>query len=255
MLGWKIFVHSVRMVFGNLKQVLQITFGPALIATALIVALFMVSGVPLEAFEAEAGELPTGTSPGSVLLLVFGLMMVFAITMFWIAVSWHRFILLEEYPRGIIPTFRFDRILAYLGRALLLGLLMAIAWIPGGLLLSALVQSSPVLAILATAAYMVFLVVCMYRLTIILPAAAIGHPVTLGEAWNSTTGTAGAVLVLLIVAFLFQLLVQLVFTVLAIIPVLGVLLTVFFGVLVLPMINVSIFTTMYGVFIEKRELS
>ena len=37
--------------------------------------------------------------------------------------------------------------------------------------------------------------------------------------------------------------------------VLGVLLTVFFGTLILPMINVSIFTTMYGVFIEKRELS
>ena len=255
MLGWQIFVHSVRMVFGNLKQVLQVTVGPALIGTALIVALFMVSGVPLEIFEAEAGDLPPGTSAGSVLLLVFGLVAVIFVTMFWIAVSWHRFILLEEYPSGIFPTFRFDRILAYLGRALLLVLLMAIAWVPGGLLLGALVQSSPVLAIFLVLAYVLFLVVCLYRLTIILPAAAIGHPITLGEAWNSTTGTAGAILVLLVVAFLFQLVVQLVFTVLAIIPVLGILLTVFFGVLVLPMINVSIFTTMYGVFIEKRELS
>ena len=33
------------------------------------------------------------------------------------------------------------------------------------------------------------------------------------------------------------------------------LLTVFFGTLILPMINVSILTTMYGIFIEKRELS
>ncbi|MES0825557.1 hypothetical protein [Ruegeria sp. SCP11] len=255
MLGWQIFVHSVRMVFGNLKQVLQITVSPALIATALIVALFMVSGIPLEAFEADSGELPPGVSAGSVLLLVFGLIVVIFVTMFWIAVSWHRFILLEEYPKGIFPTFRFDRILAYLGRAILLGLLMAIAWIPGGLLLGALVQTSPVLAIILILAYMLFLAVCMYRLTIILPAAAIGHPVTIGEAWNSTTGTAGALIVLLIVAFLFQLVVQLVFTVLAIIPVLGILLTVFFGVLVLPMINVSIFTTMYGVFVEKRELT
>ncbi|WP_170361037.1 hypothetical protein [Ruegeria arenilitoris] len=255
MLGWQIFVHSVRMVFGNLKQVLQITFGPALIATALIVVLFVVSGVPLEAFEAETGELPPGTSPGSVLLLVFGLAMVLAITTFWIAVSWHRFILLEEYPKGIFPTFRFDRILAYLGRAFLLGLIMAIASLPGWMLLTAVVQSSPVLAIILVFAYMVFLMVCLYRFSIILPAAAIGHPVTPLEAWNSTSGAASALLVMLIVAFLFQLLVQLVFTVLAIIPVLGVLLTLFFGVLVLPMINVSIFTTMYGVFIEKRALT
>ncbi|NOD76089.1 MULTISPECIES: hypothetical protein [unclassified Ruegeria] len=255
MLGWQIFVHSVRMVFGNLKQVLQITFGPALIATALIVALFMVSGVPLEAFEAETGELPPGTSPGSILLLVFGLIAVIFVTMFWIAVSWHRFILLEEYPNGILPTFRSDRILAYFGRAILLVLLMAIAWLPGGVVLGTFVQSSPVLGILLLVAYLLFLAVCLYRLSIILPAAAIGSPITLGEAWKNTAGTAGAILVLLIVAFLFQFAVQLVFTLLAFIPVLGILLTVFFGTLILPMINVSIFTTMYGVFIEKRELS
>ncbi len=255
MLGWQIFVHSVRMVFGNLKQVLQITFGPALIATVLIVLLFMASGIPLEFFETDANGLPPGITAGGVLLFIFGLFAVVLITMFWIAVSWHRFILLEEYPRGIFPAFRFDRILAYLGRAILLGLLMGIAWIPAGFILAGLVQSSPVLAIILMVAYAIFLFVCFYRLSIILPAAAIGQPITLGEAWNSTAGAAGAILALIVVAFLFQLLVQLVFTALAIIPVLGILLSVFFGVLVLPMVSVSLFTTMYGVFIEKRELA
>ena len=98
MLGWQIFVHSVRMVFGNLKQVLQITIGPALIATALIVGLFMVSGIPLEALDDSAEGLPAGTSAASVFLFVLGLVVVIFVTMFWIAVSWHRFILLEEYP-------------------------------------------------------------------------------------------------------------------------------------------------------------
>ncbi|WP_170334270.1 hypothetical protein [Ruegeria arenilitoris] len=255
MLGWQIFVHSVRMVFGNLKQVLQITFGPALIGTVLVVLLFMVSGIPLEALESDANGLPPGTSTGGVLLFVFGLFAVIFITMFWIAVSWHRFILLEEYPTGIFPTFRFDRILAYFGRALLLGLMIGLAWIPGGMLFGGLLQSSPVGAVVLVAAYMIFLSVCFYRLAIILPAAAIGKPIKLGAAWTGTAGAGWSILVLLIVALLFQVLVQLIFTVLAVIPVLGILLTVFFGILVLPMINVSLFTTMYGVFIEKRELA
>lgn len=255
MLGWQIFVHSVRMVFGNIKQVLQITVGPALVATALIVALFLVSGIPLEAFEESAGELPPGTSAGAVILFVLGLIAVIFVTVFWIAVSWHRFILLEEYPSGIFPTFRFDRILAYLGRALMLGLLFAIAWLPMGLVFAMLGQSLVGLSIIVVAVYLVYLVVCFYRLSIILPATAIGEPITIGRAWNSTTGIASSILVLIVVAFLFQVLVQLVFTVLAFIPVLGILLTVFFGTLILPMINVSIMTTMYGVFVEKRELT
>jgi hypothetical protein len=49
--------------------------------------------------------------------------------------------------------------------------------------------------------------------------------------------------------------VQLVVTLLTFIPVLGAFLSLFFGVLVLPLINVSILTTMYGVFVEKRELT
>ncbi|AXT27727.1 hypothetical protein D1823_14845 [Ruegeria sp. AD91A] len=255
MLGWQIFVHSVRMVFGNLKQVLQITAGPALIGTIVIVGVFLALGIPLEALDENAVDLPPGVTAGSVFVLVFVLLAAMFVTMFWIAVSWHRFILMEEYPTGILPTFRFDRILAYFGRFLMLGILMMIAYIPMGLLAAALGESLAGLSIILMIAYTVFLVVCFYRLSIILPAAAIGDPISLSDAWTKTAGVSGAILLLLVVAFLFQVLVQLAFTVLAIIPVLGVLLTVFFGTLILPMINISIFTTMYGVFIEKRELS
>ncbi len=255
MLGWQIFVHSVRMVFGNLKQVLQITVGPALIATIVIVGLFMALGIPLEVFDESAVELPPGVSAGSVFVFVFVLLAVIFITMFWIAVSWHRFILLEEYPTGILPIFRFDRILAYFGRILLLGILMMVAYIPMLLVFAVLGEGLAGLSVILMIVYSIFLVICFYRLSIILPAAAIGSPISLSDAWNNTTGVGGAILLLLLVAFLFQVLVQLVFMALAFIPILGVLLSVFFGTLVLPMINVSIFTTMYGVFIEKRELS
>ncbi|WP_253286153.1 hypothetical protein [Ruegeria sp. HKCCD6157] len=215
----------------------------------------MALGIPLEALDESAVDLPPGVTAGSAFVFVVVLLAVMFVTMFWIAVSWHRFILMEEYPTGILPTFRFDRILAYFGRFLMLGILMVIAYIPMGLVAAALGEGLAGLSIILMIAYSVFLVVCFYRLSIILPAAAIGNPISLGEAWNNTSGVSGAILLLLLVAFLFQVLVQLAFAALAIIPVLGVLLTVFFGTLILPMINVSIFTTMYGVFIEKRELS
>nr|WP_245223719.1 hypothetical protein [Ruegeria sp. HKCCSA071] len=241
------------MVFGNIKQVLQITVGPALIATIIIVGVFLALGIPLEALEDNAGALSPSATAGSAFVFVVVLLAVMSVTMFWIAVSWHRFILLEEYPTGILPTFRFDRILAYFGRFLMLGILMAIAFLPMGFVMSALSGGSIGFALVAV--YAIFLVVCYYRLSIILPAAAIGNPISIGEAWNNTSGVSGAILLLLLVALLFQILVQLALTLLALIPVLGVLLTVFFGTLILPLINVSILTTMYGVFIEKRQLS
>lgn len=254
MLGWQIFAHSVRMVFGNIKQVLQITVGPVLIATILIAAAFIMLGVPLEVFDDSAAGLPPGVSAGSIGMLLAALIVVMWIIMFWIAVSWHRFILLEEYPTGFLPEFRFDRILAYFGRGLMLALIGLIAFLPLMFLLAVIGEQSVGLSVVLTVAYSLFVSVGLFPLMIILPAAAIGHPLSLSEAWNRTTGTAGAIVVLLVVAVLFQLLVQVVSTVLMLVPVLGVLLVLFASLLVLPLINVSVLTTMYGVFVEGREL-
>lgn len=254
MLGWKIFVHSLRMVFGNFLQVLQIVIGPAMIATVVIIGLFLISGMPVEPYQDGTSGLPPWVNPASFVLLIL-LGVVILVTMGWVAVSWHRFILLEEYPSGVLPTFRFDRILAYFGRGLMLGILMAIAFLPMGVVLAVLGENLIAVSSLLTLVYTVFLIVCFYRLSIILPAAAIGRPITLGEAWNNTAGMGGAITVLVLVAMMFQFLVQLAAGALATIPVLGGLVAIFFGTLILPMVNVSILTTMYGVFIEKRTLT
>ncbi|WP_170755500.1 hypothetical protein [Ruegeria lacuscaerulensis] len=252
MLGWKIFVHSVRMVFGNFKQALQITLGPSLIATALTIALFFLIDIPWDQLDASTGAFPSTAANGSFAILVVCVAIFFVLTMFWIAVSWHRFILLTEYPSGIFPAFRFDRILAYLGRILLLGLLMGVAFLPMSVLLLATGGGAFSAAVMVV--YAIFLIVAFYRLSVILPAAALGEPLSLSNAWGSTSSAGGAIIVLLVVNALFQFLVQMVFSLLAIIPILGILLTLLFSMLVLPLINVSILTTMYGVFIEKREL-
>ena len=143
MLGWKIFVHSVRMVLGNFKQVLQITIGPALIATAAFVSLFFIFGVPAEVFDENAGTIAHQPNAGFIFLTVA----IFVAVMLWIAVSWHRFILLEEYPHRLLPPFRSDRILADLGRSLLLGLVAAVFMFPLMFVLMGFIQSVPLLGV------------------------------------------------------------------------------------------------------------
>ncbi|WP_375229420.1 hypothetical protein [Roseobacter sp. S98] len=255
MLGWKIFAHSVRMVLGNFRQVLHITVGPALIAVAAIVALFFVAGVPREVFDENAGTIAHEPSAGFLFLAAFVVVPIFFLIVLWIAVAWHRFILLEEYPDQLLPPFRFDRILAYLGRSFLLGLIGAAFMLPVMFVGVAFAQSAPLLGVPVLIVFILVIVLVFYRLSIILPAAAVGKPLPIGEAWAATRGETGTFIALLVVSLLFQLVVQIAFTLLAFVPVLGALLVVFASLLVLPMINVSILTTLYGVYIEKRELT
>ncbi|MGI9368582.1 MAG: hypothetical protein ACR2O2_07060 [Ruegeria sp.] len=200
-------------------------------------------------------ELGTGASSNISPAFAFVVVVVVATVMGWIAVSWHRFVLLEEYPTGILPTFRSDRILAYILRLLLIGVIAGIAFLPAGFVFTALGGGLIGVSIILLVVYFLFLVVCGFRIAIVLPAAALGEPLTLKDAWGKTAGATGSIIVLLIVSVVFQFLVDILFTLLAFIPILGVLLVMFLAVLVFPMINVSILTTMYGVFVEKRELT
>ncbi|WP_420585550.1 hypothetical protein [Ruegeria sp.] len=255
MLGLEIFVHSVKMVLRNLKQAIQVSLVPALIGGVLITGLFFLFDIPLDALDnAEAG-LPEDVSAGAALGFLLGLLAVLFGTVFWIVVSWHRFVLLEEYPTGFVPPFRFDRILAYFGRVLLLGLLCGIAFVPCTFVVGAVSVASVPVSVALMVVLFILIIVLFYRLSPILPAAAIGKPLSFSEAWSATSGASGAILLLIIVTSLFQLLMQFVGGLLLFIPVIGPLVLIFVAMLVLPLINVSILTTMYGVFVEKRELS
>lgn len=263
MLGFQIFKHALRMVLGNFSQVLRITLGPAAIATAIIVAAFLLLGLSFQDLEqAEQAAPPENlASFFAVSLLMFS---VFAGTAAWIAVSWHRFILLEERAKGLLPMFRTDRILAYIGRAMLLFLTaMAIIFTASFVLagLPPLASRPQVLVPIFFVLMLIFLIVMLafivvlLRLAITLPAAAVGRGIGFGEAWRSTKGASVQLLALIFVSFLFQFLVQLAIALFSFIPVIGILITLFFAMLFVPMINLSILTTLYGYFIENRELT
>ncbi len=254
MLGWQIFVHSVRMVFGNFRQALQIALVPVAISYALVVAFSFNLGISLETFTSEEWLTQRMSEPGGFTLALFGLWFVQLLLMLWVIVAWHRFVLLEEYPNGWIPPVYPDRILSYIGHGLLLFVLGVVLGIPLGIVAVIFGFLSEVLVLVTLIIGVIALLICLYRVFVILPAAAIGRPIKLSEAWASTKNANGQLVLLLLITTVAQLVFNLGSLPLLAIPVVGYLVSYAVN-LVLYLINVSVLTTMYGVFIEKRELA
>lgn len=261
MKGIGILTHAIGMVLGH--------FGAAMRISGLLMALqfALVMGLGLQGM-----FLPTdpaqlrATGPGAALMPAGAwlLWLVQIFTALWIAVAWHRFILREEAPAGIVPPFRGPQMLRYLGVGLLFGLILLAAAIPLTLLAFMLVGPAALVATagpglwpLAVFLALVWLPLAFIacRLAPILPAAALGERLPLKEAWYRT-GTAGFALVVLALASgLLYALASLPLAPLArSAPFLG-----FLWMFALHwaslLVGASVLTTLYGHFMEDRPLN
>ncbi|NUH66160.1 hypothetical protein HTT03_12775 [Sulfitobacter sp. S0837] len=174
------------------------------------------------------------------------------------AVLWHRHVLLDrEAPEAELrPSM--GVFWGYVGRAIVLGFVQFLAAIPIGLammLLSGLTGSSTAaLMLIGLAAGVAFLWVAL-RLSLVLPAAAMGQTMPIRESWQATAPLAGVLWALAV-------LLAVVNTLLGVIS--GVLLPDDPGVRLLldsalyiieGLVFVSVLTTLYGHLIEGRALS
>lgn len=255
-LGWQIFIHALHMVFGNFREALRIVVGPSLLALVLVALFLVLAGsIADEVGDNADGMVRQVTTTGDVLETIFFVVLNFSVTI-WIAVAWHRFILFEEYPSGFFPAFFPDRALAYLVTGFLLGLVLAGILLLGVFLPLQILAGSLGYGLLVVAIPVaIFAALVFIRLSVMLPAVAVGRPLSLPEAWHITSGFTGAFFTLLIVSMGFQVLVQIVLLVFAFVPVLQVILSIVIGTILVPLINISILTTLYGVFAEKRDLA
>jgi hypothetical protein len=260
--GYQLLRHVVQQVFGNLKQAAQLTL-----------LLFLV---PLVGFVGLAGggmaggmtEAPSGGAILGGLLLV-----VFAVVAYcWAAVGWHRYVLLEEMGNGLVPAWRGDRIMSYFGRAFVVGVVVILAVMGGGLvvgLVAAITQSVAVAIVLGVGLVFGASWVAT-RIGLVLPAAALGERMAIGESWAVTRPVASQIFLLLIVIALVVGVVQQL-----VLVIFGQTVTVdMFGtmqeqtVLSLPgqivngliswvqiLVNLALMTTLYGNLIEGRQLN
>jgi hypothetical protein len=254
MKSWLIFRHSFRQVTNNLGSAAWVSLVPFILAVLVVFALLIFAG------GLSRARADIGMTPGGVFVFIVGLMLYIAfVTM--IAVNWHRYVLLNEAVTWL-PRVHGGRMLRYFGRGLLIGIIL------GGSIALAFGASSFVAAfgtlggligILMLVATMTASLAIFWRLSAALPGAAIGGT-DLGDAWDSTEGTWGTMLMLSLIYVGFALLVSIVG---AILTSLGAKIGVFLIVKALwdiaigwftMILMLSILTTLYGHYVENREL-
>lgn len=250
MKGWQILKHSLRQVFGNLSGALRVS--AVLYLAQIAVGLAMGAGIAWRGGMGP-GMMDSGMLAGFALALA-----VAVLSSLWIAVSWHRFVLLDE-EATLIPGFRGDRIWAYLLRSLAYAVILVMAGALWGMIVGAALGTFLMgnrIAWMMTMGLVVYLPVMVVglRLTADLPAAALGADVAFLSGWRATAGHTQdiAVLVVLLLALSFGVTILGAF-VFGLIPVVSMVWGLVIGWLQM-MVGVSVVTTLYGHYIEKRDL-
>lgn len=253
-----IFRHALRQVFGNARAMVRLTL---LLA---VVPLLMILGLGLGPYLDGTAQLPVEHWPWPQIILV---VIAGVVASLWLAVGWHRYILLEEMPPGITPRWDGGRILAYLWASIIAGAIMLLIGLVigfvGGIVVAILgastVSGAPstgqVLLFMALGALFIAapIIALFYRVASIMPAAAIGKQLTLSEAWGATSGAFGAFYALALIQFAISLLLDQVGT---LFPAESIGASVWFFLVqwVNLILGLSILTTIYGHYIERREL-
>lgn len=253
MLGWRLFRHSNSMIFRNLPVILQISWFPVLCFGGAIWAFLYSIGLPLSTLIGPTVRF-TSNELSSGIFLKFGLFwLLAALLAVWGVVAWHRYVLLEETPKGWIPPFRGPAVRKYVWRLILFVLALFALAIPLGFLIIGVVSALGWLGLALFAIAGVLLGTVFTQLAVTLPAAALEKPLSFGEAWEASIDDFWQVLLLVVLVAALQYAADWISTQLVFVPVLNVVVPLLFGVF-LAMLNVSILTTLYGHFVEDRPI-
>lgn len=192
--GYQLLRHVVQQVFGNIVPAARLTL--LLFLAPFIGLLILTGGTGFATFT-------TGSGGGAGTLVMGGLILVVVsvLAYCWAAVGWHRYVLLEETGNGVLPVWRWDRVKSYLGRAIIVGLVVIAATIAASLVMGILVGVTQSFAIaLFFGIGLVFgLSWLATRIGLVLPAAAVGERMTISESWQATHPVSGHILLPLIV--------------------------------------------------------
>ena len=245
MKGWFIFLHAVQMVLRNWREAMKIGLLPVGLMVVLVYFLLSSTGMSVSATSGQP-RLDVGQVNAGVFFL---LAVIWVFILLWVFVSWHRFVLLEEYPQGWIPPLRPDRILAYFAQSLIVGFAIILMMMPLGL---AFLLGPVGVLIFVVGAFLILVI--GYRFLVMLPAAAIGKPLSMGAAWEDTRGASGAIVLMLILVGLVQVGTDIVVALaMAASVVLG-LVVQMATAMILMLVNVSLLTTLYGHFVQGRPI-
>ena len=179
----RIFIHSWRQVMGNLTVAMQISWP---ILGVLLLSVFLPQ-------QDTFGGLEMATQPDELgsaalfpmLVIAFAAIFIYITVTSGVAIAWHRFVLLGIRPgQGLV---RNAPIWGYFWRSIIIGLIAALpVAILQSIVLSVLGAESGPLLILIILLFSLAAITLAVRLSLVLPALAIGKSMTLGESWART---------------------------------------------------------------------
>jgi len=219
-------------------------------------------------------EAPVFSGAASVVALALMLFVIWGASL--ISVVWHRYILLEEIPQGVIPYRSGLNIWTYFWYGVGIGIIiLVVAMVAMVFLGFVLFPDTPIKTALYSIITTAIMSILFYRLALILPAVALGNTLTLGDAMQATRSALGAIFVLTLASVTFGFLIgfalnqlvglepeQMLFRIVDEQVILTGASGAWFIYAIaegavqwfLFMLGVSILTTLYGHFIEKRSL-
>ncbi len=251
-MGVDVFLHSVRLVLNNWRTALRITGLLYLIYAVPSLLLMLLFPTPTEPEQVMAAA---GTLSGVAFITAILAIVAFV----WIAVAWHRYVLLDEEPAGQLPLFDGKRLLSYGGYSLLLGLIgIVVMLVIGSIVGFVLVPLLWTVGAIITGVISIAAVLIVgYRLAPLLPAIAVDKPITMSAAWNATASANGVIIILAVVSAIAAVVIDLPAMILMLAGTPGQFLaqvwTLGTGWLKM-LVGVSILTTLYGHYIEGRAL-
>ena len=254
MKAWKLLRQSVLQLFKNLPDTMKISgflYGLIAILRRGYEVYFGISFDQALSAGPEQGQSINGWLwPSAVILSILSI-----VTMLWISVAWHRYILLKQAPRAFIPEFYFKPTLVYFQKSVLMVLLaslpMLLLFLPYWMYQDAYPYTLIGVLVLSFLLLVPFCATILFRLTPLLSAAALGHDLGLKAAWTVTRGQTLTLFFLFAPpfgAFVFFAQLNQEVTLLSLLQetVLG-----WVGV----MLWTSLVTTVYGHYVEKRSLN
>ncbi len=251
-MGIDIFVHAVRLVLADWRNAVKIS--------GLLYLIYAVPSLILQLLfpplpdTASAADVMAAVSAAPVALLtgIFGL-----IAFVWIAVAWHRYVLLDEMPGGQVPEFNSSRLLSYAVYSLGIGLLAVIAAVVVGIVAGIVVAIVPPLAFLAALLALAAALIVGYRFAPLLPASAVGKPLTFRAAWEATKGANRNIIVLAVVSVVAAFIIDLPALIFSFAGPVGGFIALLWTLgtgWVKMLVGVSIVTTLYGHYVEGRAI-
>lgn len=254
--SWAIFKHAVRMVFENFGDALRVT---GVLYVAIFAAQVVLVGSLMLDNAAMQAAMTSGTMPWGAMGLYFLIAIVCSI---WAVIGWHRYVLLEERP-SFVPKLLPANMFGYFWRTIVVTLIVIVpSAIAGGLagvvggLVGAMVGGMGAAAMVAafgSVAGMAIALIIVYRLSPLFPSVALGNAMGFGEAWAKLKGKNKMLIALAVISTIAALVLSIPTFLFDPTSVAAQAYAFVIGWVQLT-VGAGIVTTLYGVYVEGREL-